>query len=112
MEATWSTRRFMPFVMQRISVAVQVAAATEIRQAMGVGLAPADRGKRCTVRGVGGAAGAARLCVWCRWALACFARCGFGLVCLRGGWAGRWAAVSPGKFFIQCTVFILSDPAR
>ena len=40
MEATWSTRKYMPFVMQRISVAVQVAAATEIRQAMGVGLGP------------------------------------------------------------------------
>ena len=40
MEATWSTRKYMPFVMQRISVAVQIAAATEIRQAMGVGLGP------------------------------------------------------------------------
>ena len=39
-EATWSTRKYMPFVMQRISVAVQIAAATEIRQAMGVGLGP------------------------------------------------------------------------
>ena len=39
-EATWPTRKYMPFVMQRISVAVQIAAATEIRQAMGVGLGP------------------------------------------------------------------------
>ena len=38
-EATWSTRSYTPFVMQRISVAVQTAVATEIRQAMGVGLA-------------------------------------------------------------------------
>ena len=33
-------RKYMPFVMQRISVAVQLAAALEIRQALGVGLAP------------------------------------------------------------------------
>ena len=39
-EATWATRGFSVFVMQRISVAVQIAAATEIRQAMGVGLGP------------------------------------------------------------------------
>ena len=39
-EATWSTRKYMPFVMQRISIAVQMAAALEIRQALGVGLAP------------------------------------------------------------------------
>ena len=32
---------YMPFVMQRISVAVQVAAASEIRLAMGVGQATA-----------------------------------------------------------------------
>ena len=29
MEATWSTRKYMPFVMQRISIAVQMAAALE-----------------------------------------------------------------------------------
>ena len=40
-EATWSTRKYMPFVMQRISVAVQLAAASEIRLAMGVGQATA-----------------------------------------------------------------------
>ena len=39
-EATWSTRKYMPFVMQRISIAVRLAAALEIRQALGVGLAP------------------------------------------------------------------------
>ena len=39
-EATWATRKYVPFVMQRISVAVQIAAATEIRQALGRGLAP------------------------------------------------------------------------
>ena len=39
--ATWSTRKYMPFVMQRISVAVQIAAASEIRLAMGVGQATA-----------------------------------------------------------------------
>ena len=38
--ATWSTRKYMPFVMQRISIAVQLAAALEIRQALGMGLAP------------------------------------------------------------------------
>ena len=40
-EATWSTRSFTPFVMQRISVATQLAAASEIRQALGMGLAAA-----------------------------------------------------------------------
>ena len=40
-EATWSTRKFMPFVMQRISVATQIAAASEIRQALGMGMAAA-----------------------------------------------------------------------
>ena len=40
-EATWSTRKYMPFVMQRISVAVQIAAASEIRLAMGAGQATA-----------------------------------------------------------------------
>ena len=35
-EATWPTRKFMPFVMQRISVAGHVAAASEIH-------APRDR---------------------------------------------------------------------
>ena len=40
-EATWSTRKYVPFVMQRISVAVQIAAASEIRLAMGVGRATA-----------------------------------------------------------------------
>ena len=40
-EATWSTRKYVPFVMQRISVAVQIAAASEIRLAMGVGQATA-----------------------------------------------------------------------
>ena len=39
-EATWATRKFVPFVMQRISVAVQIAAATEIRQALGRGMGP------------------------------------------------------------------------
>ena len=39
-EATWATRKFVPFVMQRISVAVQIAAATEIRQALGWGMGP------------------------------------------------------------------------
>jgi len=37
-EATWSTRKFTvftPFVMQRISVAIQITAASEIRQALG-----------------------------------------------------------------------------
>ena len=43
-EATWSTRKYMPFVMQRISVATQLAAASEIRQALGVGLAAAAAG--------------------------------------------------------------------
>ena len=41
--ARCGTRRavaYMPFVMQRISIAVQLAAALEIRQALGVGLAP------------------------------------------------------------------------
>ena len=38
-EATWSTRKFMPFVMQRISVATQ--AASEIWQALGMGMAAA-----------------------------------------------------------------------
>ena len=38
-EATWSTRKFTPFVMQRISVAIQIAAASEIRQALGMSLA-------------------------------------------------------------------------
>ena len=41
-EATWSTRKFMPFVMQRISVATQIAAASEIRQALGMGMAAAS----------------------------------------------------------------------
>ena len=40
-EATWSTRKFTPFVMQRISVATQIAAASEIRQALGMGMAAA-----------------------------------------------------------------------
>ena len=40
-EATWSTRKFVPFVMQRISVATQIAAASEIRQALGMGMAAA-----------------------------------------------------------------------
>ena len=39
-EATLATRKFVPFVMQRISVAVQIAAATEIRQALGRGMGP------------------------------------------------------------------------
>ena len=39
-EATWATRKYVPFVMQRISIAVQIAAASEIRQALGRGLAP------------------------------------------------------------------------
>ena len=39
-EATWATRKYVPFVMQRISVAVQIAAATEIRQALGRGIGP------------------------------------------------------------------------
>ena len=39
-EATWATRKYVPFVMQRISVAVQIAAATEIRQALGRGVSP------------------------------------------------------------------------
>ena len=39
-EATWATRKYVPFVMQRISVAVQIAAATEIRQALGRGMGP------------------------------------------------------------------------
>jgi hypothetical protein len=38
-EATWSTREFTPFVMQRISVAIQIAAASEIQQALGMSLA-------------------------------------------------------------------------
>jgi hypothetical protein len=38
-EATWSTRKFTPFVMQRISVAIQIAAASEIRQVLGMSLA-------------------------------------------------------------------------
>ena len=38
-EATWSTRKYVPFVMQRISVAVQTAAASEIRQSLGMSLA-------------------------------------------------------------------------
>ena len=32
--ATWATRKYVPFVMQRISVAVQIAAVSEIRQAL------------------------------------------------------------------------------
>ena len=40
-EATWSTRNYTPFVMQRISVAAQTAAASEIRQALGLSLAAA-----------------------------------------------------------------------
>ena len=39
-EATWATRKYVPFVMQRISVAVQIAAATEVRQALGRGMGP------------------------------------------------------------------------
>ena len=39
-QTTWATRKFVPFVMQRISVAVQIAAATEIRQALGRGMGP------------------------------------------------------------------------
>ena len=39
-EATWATRKYIPFVMQRISVAVQIAAASEIRQALGRGMGP------------------------------------------------------------------------
>ena len=39
-EATWATRKYVPFVMQRISIAMQIAAASEIRQALGRGLAP------------------------------------------------------------------------
>ena len=39
-EATWATRKYVPFVMQRISVAVQIAAASEIRQALGRGMGP------------------------------------------------------------------------
>ena len=35
-----STRKYIPFVMQRISVAVQIAAASEIRQALGRGMGP------------------------------------------------------------------------
>ena len=38
----WSTRKFAPFVMQRISVATQIAAASEIRQALGMGMAAAS----------------------------------------------------------------------
>ena len=40
-EATWLTRnrKFTPFVMQRIFVAIQIAAASEIRQALGMSLA-------------------------------------------------------------------------
>ena len=38
-EATWSTHKFTPFVMQRISVAIQIAAASEIRQVLGMSLA-------------------------------------------------------------------------
>ena len=38
-EVTWLTRKFTPFVMQRISVAIQIAAASEIRQALGMSLA-------------------------------------------------------------------------
>ena len=34
------TRKYVPFVMQRISVAVQIAAASEIRQALGRGMGP------------------------------------------------------------------------
>ena len=38
-EATWSTRKFTPLVMQHISVAMQIAAVSEIRQALGMSLA-------------------------------------------------------------------------
>ena len=31
-EATWSTRKYTPFVIQRISVATQLAEASEIRR--------------------------------------------------------------------------------
>ena len=37
---TWATRKYVPFVMQRISIAVQIAAASEIRQALGRGMGP------------------------------------------------------------------------
>lgn len=35
-------RKYMPFKMQCISMALQLAAALEIRQALGVGLVPAS----------------------------------------------------------------------
>ena len=36
-EATWSTRKFIPFVAQRISVALQRGAASEILESLDVG---------------------------------------------------------------------------
>ena len=38
-EATWATRKYSPFVAQRISVAVQLAAAQEIAEALNLSVA-------------------------------------------------------------------------
>ena len=37
MEATWSTRKFIPFVTQRISVALQRGVANEILESLNMG---------------------------------------------------------------------------
>ena len=42
-EATWSTRTFMPFVCQRISVAIQLAMAQQIAEAMRMSVAADPR---------------------------------------------------------------------
>ena len=41
--ATWSTRTFMPFVCQRISVAIQLAMAQQIAEAMRMSVAADPR---------------------------------------------------------------------
>ena len=42
-EATWATRTFMPFVCQRISVAIQLAMAQQIAEAMRMSVAADPR---------------------------------------------------------------------
>ncbi len=44
-ETTWSARRWMVFVQQRISVVTQKAVANEIALALGLGMAADPRGR-------------------------------------------------------------------
>ena len=107
MEAAWSTRRYMPFVMQRISVAVQIAAATEIRQAMGVGLGPSAALPLAGGRLAGWGACGSRGWVFGVCGLLACRVCGFGPAgAVRRAWARacRCLAVSPGKFFFWSVI--------